>query len=380
MSVYISGIGLTKIARNWGASLRDLAGKAAIKALSWSNIGKIDALYIGNMSSGIYNGQENLGSLIANYIGVNNIPAFKVEAACASGAAAFVQAYLSVKSGIFSNVLVVGVEKMTDLTDTEDVTSALATAADAEYEVFHGASFTALNAMIMQRYMYEYKVDNEVFGRFSVLMHENGAHNPYAQVRSRISLEKYFSSPFISKPIRLLDCSPIGDGAAAILLSSDEKYSLNVKVSGVGMATDSIQLFVRENPLRLTAAYLAVKDALKMANTSIEKIDVIETHDAFTIMGLLSLEEMGLAKKGKSSDLIEKEVIGVSGDKPVNPSGGLKSRGHPVGATGVYQIAEITLQLIGKFSGLQVKDAVRGLTLNIGGTASNCISTVLERC
>ena len=288
-----------------------------------------------------------------------------------------------IKSGVYNAVLVVGVEKMTDH-PTAVVTEALAQAADAEYELFYGASFTGLNALMMRYYMEKYQVSRREMSYWPVMMHKNAVANPYAQIRREIKLEDVEKSQVVADPIRLLDSSPIGDGAAAVLLVSENIVSKLaekpiVEVAGSAMATDTVELSNRESLDAMPAAAQAAKKAYKMAGVEPRDIDVIEIHDAFTINAIVLLEELGFAPRGQAAKQLAEGRF-APGDKPTaNPSGGLKARGHPVGATGVYQVAEVVMQLRGDFPGVKVDKAEIGLTSNIGGDGSSLIVHVLKR-
>ncbi len=371
----ITGVGLTKIGQHWDRSLRSLAVEAASRAMEDSGIEGVDAIFVGNMMSGLLNGQENLGSLLADYLGLAGIPSVKVEAACASGGAAAVQGFMAVKSGLFRRVLVVGVEKMTDMTDSEDVSAALATAADAEYEVFYGATFVSLNALIMRLYARRYGLSEEDFGYLPILMHSNASDTPHAQLRFKIDMERYLGSPMISDPLRLMDAAPVGDGAAAVVLEGSDS---GVEVAGVGMATDQIALHSRGDLLRLPAVELAARRAMEMAGITQKEVDVFQIHDAFSVMGYLNMESIGLAEPGRAYILAESGEIARDGPVPVNPEGGLKARGHPVGATGIYQLAELYNQIVGRAGPSQVEGAKLGFAINVGGTGSNVAAVVLR--
>ncbi len=380
--VYVSGVGLTKVGRHFDKGLIDLAAEAAFKAIDEAGV-EPEALVVGNMMSSSLQHQDNLGAYIANSIGLRGIPAFKVEAACGSGGAAVHAAFNMIKSGVYNAVLVVGVEKMTDH-PTAVVTEALAQAADAEYELFYGASFTGLNALMMRYYMEKYQVSRREMSYWPVMMHKNAVANPYAQIRREIKLEDVEKSQVVADPIRLLDSSPIGDGAAAVLLVSENIVSKLaekpiVEVAGSAMATDTVELSNRESLDAMPAAAQAAKKAYKMAGVEPRDIDVIEIHDAFTINAIVLLEELGFAPRGQAAKQLAEGRF-APGDKPTaNPSGGLKARGHPVGATGVYQVAEVVMQLRGDFPGVKVDKAEIGLTSNIGGDGSSLIVHVLKR-
>ncbi|HDD68758.1 MAG TPA: thiolase domain-containing protein [Candidatus Korarchaeota archaeon] len=378
----IAGVGFTKISAHWKSSLKDLASEAALKALNDAGNPEIKAIVVGNMMSGIINGQENLGSLVAESIGLQGVPSVKVEAACASGAAAVMWACLSVLSGIFESVLVVGVEKMTDVTDNEDMSSALATAADYDYEVFFGATFPSLNAMIMRSYAEKYNLSPEDFGHLPILMHKNAVDVAHAQLRFPITMEGYLNSPVISDPLKLYDSAPIGDGAAALVITSrDGAGNLDhaVEIAGFGSATDTLATYRREDITSLMAAKLATKRALSMAALEPKDFDIVQIHDAFSVIGYLNLEALGIVEKGKAHKFIASGDADRSGALPVNPEGGLKARGHPVGATGVYQIAELALQLSDRAGPSQIENPNVGVAMNIGGTGANVIVHVLRR-
>ncbi len=379
--VFVVGVGYTKIDRHFWKGDRELFAEAAWKAIEDSGNVLPKAIVVGNMTSSSLSEQDNFGALVADYAGLSGRPAFKVEAACGSGGAAFYAAYALVASGLVDVCLAGGVEKLTEQ-PTRRVTRALAYAAEEEYEVYYGASFTSLNALIMRLYMEKFSVTREEMSEWPVLMHENGSQNPYAQLRFKITKDQVANSMIIADPIRLLDASPIGDGAAAVMIASEEVArkitDTPVKVVGLGLATDNMYIASREDLTVLKATRKACEDALKMAKIEPRNIDVAEVHDAFSIVGVLDMEDLGFAEKGMGAKLLAEGRFRI-GDKPViNPSGGLKSRGHPVGATGIYQIAEITMQLRGDFPGLKVNGAEIGLAQNVGGVG-NTVSVVILR-
>jgi len=380
--VYVVGVGVSRVNRRFSDSLRSLFAEAALKAIDDAGNPRIDAVVAANMMSSRLQEQDSLASLLADAIGLRGRMGFKVESACGSGGSAIVAGYSLVASGLADVVLVGGVEKMSDY-PTRTVTRALAQAADAEYELFYGASFAGLNALVTRMYMEKYNVKREVMAEWPVLMHENGRANPYAQLRFKVSVEDVLKSPIIAEPIRLLDCSPLGDGAAAIILAGEE-YARRlsdtpVEIAGLWQATDCLDIASREDPVGVKAARIACEKAYKMAGVEAGDVDVVELHDAFTIMGLLSLEELGFAGRGEAAKLVADGRFRV-GDKPqVNLSGGLKARGHPVGATGVYQAAEIVMQLRGDFPGLKASNAEVGVAENIGGTGASVSVVVFRR-
>lgn len=379
--VAVIGIGQTKIEEHWDKSLRELAGDAALLALADAQISQVDAIYVGNMLSGIANLQSHLGSMVSDWIGQRFTEAVKIESACSSGGAAFRMGFLSVASGEVDVALVVGVEKMTD-SPGDQITSALATAADADWESDYGLSFVALNALIMKRYMHEYGWDGVDFSEFAINAHANAVHNPYARFRKAIDTKTFINSAMICDPINLLDASPVGDGAAATILVPAEwleQTRPEIIVAGSSAATDTISIHTRNRPLWLTAAEKSAQDAYSQAGITHQDIDVFEYHDAFTIMAALSLEACGFADPGEGPRLAKEGAIKLNGSIPVATRGGLKARGHPVGATGLYQIVEVVQQLRCEADETQVADATFGLTQNIGGSGSNIVTHVLQR-
>ncbi|MHC1785203.1 MAG: thiolase domain-containing protein [Anaerolineaceae bacterium] len=380
--VAVLGIGQTRIDEQWEKSLRELAGEAVLGALNDAGLNRADALYVGNMMSGSANHQQHLGSYIADWVGLRYAEAFRLEAACSSGAASFRTALMAVASGAMESAIAVGVEKMTD-SPVAEITAELATAADADWEVEQGVSFVALNALLMRRYMHEYGWPHDAFAMFSVNAHTNAVHNPFARFQDSISEADYIKSPLIADPITLLDASPMGDGAAAVVLvPADMVHKRNgnsiIRVVGSGAATDTIAVHSRTDPLWLTAAELSVKQAYGQAGLTAEDIDLFESHDAFTIMAALSLEACGFVERGQGPSAAINGDIRPTGRIPVATKGGLKARGHPVGATGLYQIVEVVQQLRGQAGETQVPGAAIGMTQNIGGSGSNILTHILR--
>jgi acetyl-CoA C-acetyltransferase len=380
--IAILGIGQIKIDEHWDLSLREIGGNAAFAAMQDAGIDKVDALFVGNMLSPLVDGQNQLGTYFSDWIGLWKQEAVKVEAACASGAAALRSGLIAVASGDVESALVVGVEKMTDKAG-HDVTSALATAADADYEVEQGISFVGINALVMRRYMYEFGWKHADFAPFSINAHANAMHNPYARLHQKINAEQFEKSSMVATPINLMDASPIGDGAAAVIIVPAEKVaSLNnrprITVAGSASATDSIAVHSRKDPLFLSAAYASSKRAYEMANVTPEDIDVFELHDAFSIMSALSLEACGFAERGQGVRLGLDNEISPNGRVPVCTRGGLKARGHPVGATGMYQIVEVVQQLRGECGKTQVDGAKIGMAQNIGGSGATIVTHILK--
>ena len=376
--VAILGIGQTKIGEHWEKSLREIGGDAAFAAMQDAGIEKVDSLFVGNMLSPIVSGQNQLGAFFADWIGLWKQEAVKIEAACGSGAAAFRAGLMAVASGEIESALVVGVEKMTDKAG-RDVTAALATAADADYEMEQGISFVGINALVMRRYMHEFGWKHEDFAPFSINSHANAMHNPYARLHEKITVEKFEKSSMVATPINLLDASPIGDGAAAIVIVPAEKVvrQPHIIVAGSASATDTIAVHSRKDPMFLQAAYLSSKRAYEMAGVTPADIDIFELHDAFSIMAALSLEASGFAEKGQGVRLALDNEISIGGRIPVCTRGGLKARGHPVGATGVYQLVEVVQQLRGECGKTQVNGARIGMAQNIGGSGASILTHIL---
>lgn len=380
--VAILGIGQTRIDEHWDLSLRELAGEAGFKAIEDAGIGNPDGLFVGNMLSPLVGGQNMLGNYIADWLGMWGKEAVKVESACGSGAAAFRAGVMAVASGELESALVIGVEKMTD-NSGKDITASLATAADADYEIDQGISFIGLNALVMRRYMHEYGWKHADFAPFSINSHQNAVLNPNARLRQTIDLKQFENSPMVATPINLLDASPIGDGAAAIVIvPADKVVSTATKprvfVAGSGSKTDTIAVHGRKDPLFLSAAYASGKQAMQMAGVSPKDIDFFELHDAFSIMSALSLEANGFAERGNGPRLGLDGEIGLKGKLPVCTRGGLKARGHPVGATGMYQIVEVAQQLRGECGDGQVENAKIGMAQNIGGSGASIITHILQ--
>ncbi|MBE0671185.1 MAG: thiolase domain-containing protein [Anaerolineales bacterium] len=378
--VAILGIGQTKIDEHWDKSLREIGGDAAFAAMQDAGMETVDALYVGNMLSSMVSGQNQLGTFFSDWIGLWRQEAVKIEAACGSGAAAFRSALMAVASGDVDSALVVGVEKMTDKAG-RDVTAALATAADADYEVEQGISFVGINALVMRRYMHEYGWKHEDFAPFSINSHANAMHNPYARLHEKISVEKFERSAMIATPINLLDASPTGDGAAAAVIVPADKVlrKPRILVSGSASATDTIAVHSRKDPMFLQAAYSSSRRAYEMAGVTPGDIDVFELHDAFSIMAALSLEASGFAEKGQGVRLGLDNEISPQGRVPVCTRGGLKARGHPVGATGMYQIVEVVQQLRGECGKTQVDGAKIGMAQNIGGSGATILTHILKK-
>ena len=384
--VAVIGIGQTPVSEHWDKSLKELAGEAIFAAMVDAGRNSVDGLFVGNMLSGSLNKQENLGTLIGDWVGLHNAEAIKVEAACGSGGSAFRAGMIAVASGDLDSAIVVGVEKMTDTKPTE-TTAALATAADADWEAAQGVSFVAINALVMRRYMHEYGWKHTDFAPFSITAHANAANNPNARLSFAITETDYQKARMIAEPINLLDASPIGDGAAAVLLvpfeNVNSKFTENgspvVTIAGSASATDSIAVHDRQDPTWLSAAALSAQKAYDQAGLSPAQIDFFELHDAFSIMSALSLEACGFADRGQGPRLGLDGDIFLRGRIPIATMGGLKARGHPVGATGVYQIVEVIQQLRGQAGLNQIEHAQIGMAQNIGGSGATIVTHILRK-
>ena len=379
-NIYISGVGLTPVGEHWETSLRELALQAVLAAQqdqqiqAGSLVARPEALFVGNMLAGELSGQEHLGALVADYSGLRGIEAVTVEAAGASGGAALRQAVLAVGSGAIDTALVVGVEKMTDKVGP-GVTAATATAADSDWEAAQGLTPTGLAAMLMRRYMHENGVELKDFAGFSVNAHANGRTNPNAMFQNALSAEAYARAGMVAEPINMFDTAPDGDGAAALIVSCEPAA---VRVAGAGLATDTLALHDRGNVLSFEAARLSAERAYQRAGIGPDQVDVFELHDAFTVFAALSLEAAGFAAHGQGWRMAPDE-IGRTGRIPISTFGGLKARGNPGGAAGVYQAAEVVLQLRWMAGPNQVEGAHWGMAQCLGGAGASAVTHIFER-
>jgi acetyl-CoA C-acetyltransferase len=382
-NVAVIGVGCTEFGEKWDTSFRNLFVDAGARALEDAGIGgdEIDEMFVGNMSAGRFVEQEHVGALIADYAGLatNHIPSTRVEAACASGGLAFRQAVTTVASGMADIVVAAGVEKMTDV-GTGVSTDALAGAADREWEGFIGATFPGLYAMIANDYIHKYGLTREQLATVAVKNHYNGARNPMAQFRKEITLETVTNSTMVADPLRLFDCSPITDGAAAVIVCpldrAREFTDTPIRVLASAQASDTISLQNRRDISTLDATVVAGNRAFAQAGVERKDIGMVEVHDCFTIAEICAIEDLGFCKKGEAGRLTEEGYTALDGTLPINPSGGLKSCGHPVGATGIKQVYEIVKQLRGDGGKRQV-DAETGMTHNVGGTGATVVCNIL---
>jgi acetyl-CoA C-acetyltransferase len=383
--VSIIGMGKTKFGVFPDRSLKSLIAEAGKKALLDAKIdaSMIQAFYLGNFAATGFNRQNHVAAYAATAMGIPNVPCTRYEAACASSGAALREAVIAVGSGLYDLVLVGGVEKMNSV-DTPRVTEYLAQAADWETEAKLGATFPSMFALMATRHMHEYGTTRKQISQVAVKNHANGAKNPDAHMQKEISLEKAANSTvLVAEPLNLYDCSLITDGAAALVVCASEiaaEYSSGpVDVIGHGQASDSFCMYQKKDITRFEATIAAGRRAYEMANVSPDNIDVVEVHDCFTIAEIIAIEDLGFCKKGQGGPFTIEGMTAIGGKIPVNTSGGLKSKGHPVGATGVAQVAELVLQLRGQAGPRQVKDAEVALAHNLGGSGASCVVHVLRR-
>jgi acetyl-CoA C-acetyltransferase len=380
--VAIIGVGQTEVGEHWDVSLRHLALKAVQAALADAGVEQVDAFYVGNMLAGELAGQEHVGALVADFVGHRGVEAFKIEAACGSGAAALRMGYVAVAGELADVVVAAGVEKMTDA-PAADTAAALGLAGDGDYETSQGISFVALNALLMRRYMHEYGYRHEDFAPLAVNAHQNALNNPYAMFHSKVTAEQFARAPMICDPVNLLDSSPICDGAAAVVLAPADlarsRSPVPVRVAASAVGTDALAVHDRRDPLVLEGGIISAQKAYRQAGIKPGDIDLFELHDAFSIMAALSLEAAGFAEKGRGLRLALDGEIGISGSVPISTMGGLKARGHPVGATGVYQAVEAVQQLGGLAGANQVTDARLAMCQSIGGSGATVITHIFER-
>ncbi len=381
--VAIIGVGMTRWGELWERSLRAIWVEAALAALEDAGVDRVDFITIGAMSPGLFVGQEHLASLLADELGMAGVPAARVETACASGGLALRTGFAEVASGLSDIVLVTGVEKMTDV-DTADATYALGTASDQEWEAFHGVTFPGLYAMMARVHMERYGTTPEQLAAVAVKNHANALLNPHAQYHLEISVEDVLGSTMVADPLHILDCSPITDGAAAVVLASMEtarrlaRGRPLVRIAGSGLATDTISLAARPDLASLPAVERAARRAYEMAGRGPEDIHVAEVHDCFTIAEIMATEALGFFEPGQGGPAVERGLTALGGTIPVNTSGGLKAKGHPVGATGVAQAVEVVLQLRGEAGQRQVEGARVGLTQTMGGSGGSAVVHIME--
>lgn len=381
--VAVVGIGITNFGYLWEKSWRDLAVESSLEAIKSSGVSKVDSIYVGNFSGGTFVEQEHMAAILADYLGLLHIPSTRIENACASGGVAFRHAYMEVASGMSDAVLVTGVEKMTDVVTSQGVYS-LSMAADREYEGYEGITFPGLFALVARKYMNDFGATRKQLAAVAVKNHKNASKNLKAQFHNIITIDDVINAMVIADPLGLYDCSPMTDGAASVVLMPlDKARQLSnaakpIKIAGIAQATDTIALAQRDDFVTFKATTEAAQKAYKMANKSPQDINVAEVHDCFTIAEICAIEDLGFFEKGKGAKATEDGLTEIDGKIPINPSGGLKGKGHPVGATGVAQIVNLVEQLRGEAKELQVKNAKVGLAHNLGGSGATVTVTILE--
>lgn len=382
--VAIIGTGITKFGELWDTSFRDIFVNAGVRALEDAELSgdEIDAMYVGNMSAGQFIRQEHIGSLIADHAGLVPTPCTRVEAACASGGLALREAFISVASGIQDVVVAGGIEKMTDIL-SDQTTGALAAAGDREWEAHVGATFPGLYALMARRHMYDFGTTKKQLAQVAVKNHKNGALNPHAQYQREITIDDVLNSPVVTEPLNLFDCSPISDGGAAVVMAPAEKAKeytdIPILISGSGQASGTLSLHDRKSLSEIAATRQAAKSAYEMSGTGPKEIDLAEVHDCFTIAEIMAIEDLGFCKKGEGGKMVEEGQTERDGRIPVNTSGGLKAKGHPVGTTGIAQAVEIVSQLRGEAGKRQVDEPEIGLTHNVGGSGGTAVVHILKR-
>ncbi len=384
--VAIIGVGVTKFGELWDKSFRAIGIEAGLRAIADANLSgnEIDGMYVGNMSAGRFINQQHVDALVADYSGLatNHVSCTRVEAGGASGGVAFREGVMAVASGMQDTVIVAGAEKMTDLDDAS-INSVFDATADAEWEASMGLTFASLNAMIAQRMIHDGIATREQIASMSVNSHAHGALNPNAQFRKAVPITTVLGAGMVADPLGVFDCAPISDGAAAVVLCPLDKAKKHtdsyVKVSAVTQTSDTLALFQRNTITSFGATVAAAKKAYEIAGIGPKDIDVAEVHDNYTEAGIMALEDLGFFARGTAGQaVLDGEVTLGGGRLTVNTSGGLKARGHPTGATGVAQIAEIVDQLRGRADKRQVKNAKYGLAQNVGGTGSAVTVSILE--
>jgi len=376
--VAVIGYGFTRISEHWDKSLRELACESIQAALMNANMEKPEALFVGNMSGATVSGQQHLGALIADWCGFSGIEAYTIEAADASGAAAFRSAFLAIASGFIDTAVVCGVEQMTDVLP-DYMTFATSLGSDYDYEVSCGITQTSLFALIARMYMQEFGAMREDLGMFAINSHRNAVANPFAIYRKEINIDTLLKSPMACDPLSVFDCSPVCDGSASVVLCSEKALKTNraVRVIGSSVATDTMMIATRKDPLYLKSANDSSKRAYAMAKKKPEDIGLFELFDAYTILAAMQLEACGFANRGEGYLLARNNEIGIRGKIPICTMGGLKARGNPIGATGVYQIAEVTQQLLEEAGKNQVT-CTTGMAQSIGGPGSTAVTHILE--
>lgn len=376
-TVHVAGIGKTAFGAFAGRSLKDLAVEAIDACVADAQRSKeeIEAVYVGNFDGPSFTSQNHLAPYIAGAAGIHGVPATRFEAACASGGSALFHAWHAVASGLYRNVLVCGVEKMTSQT-TARVAEILAGAGDAELESAVGATFPAIFAMIARRHMYQYGTTREHLAAVAVKNHFNASLNPQAHLKKVITLEQALAGKPVAEPFTIYDCSLVSDGAAALWITSDPT---GVRIAACAQASGEVALADKAEITTLAATRLAAAKAYQQAGVTARDIDVAEVHDCFTIAELIAMEDLGFVKPGQSGPWVAGGATGLQGELPVNTSGGLKAKGHPIGATGVAQICDLVIQMRGKAGPRQVERSLTALAQNLGGSGATSVVTILRK-
>lgn len=382
MKVGVLGIGITKFGEIWDRGLRELLLDSQLRALNDAKIvpEQIDSMFTGNMCGDSLSGQLHVGAMASENLNLDK-PSIRVEGACASGSIALRQGIAAIESGTANIVMVNGVEKMTDVS-TEQVTTALMGAGDEELEGFNGLTFPGLYALLANAYMHKFGLTREELAEVSVKNHFHGARNTYSQFKNELTIDDVINSTMVADPLTLMDCSPITDGAATIIIANEEiakKMNSEVYITGSGLATDTLSLARRKSLLEIKAGKIAAQNAYAQAKITPKEINFAEVHDCFSIAEIYAVEALGLAKQGEAGKLYKEKQTYFDAKHPVNTSGGLKACGHPVGATGIKQAIEATMQLRGEAKNRQVPNAKIGVTHNVGGSGATAVVHVFKR-
>jgi acetyl-CoA C-acetyltransferase len=380
--VAVIGIGKTPFGAFPGRDLRSLAVAAGEKCLHNANVvpGRVESFYLGNFAGPSFVGQNHLAPYVSSALGIEGVPATRIEAACASSGSAFFHAYSEVAAGIYDVVMVIGVEKMTSQ-PTARVSEILAAAGDCSGEMRAGNTFASLFAMIARRHMHEFGTKRQHLAAVAVKNHANGALNPDAHMRKVITLEQAMAAKPIAEPLTLYDCSLISDGAAAVILAPLERAAeftdKPVRVLGIAQASDQVALDQKADITTFPAVRRAAEKAYRMAGVTARDIEFAELHDCFTIAEIVATEDLGFVERGCGGPYAFEGHTGLKGERPVNTSGGLKSKGHPVGATGVAQICDVVLQIRSEAGERQIARHSLGLAENLGGSGATCVVSIL---
>lgn len=373
--VYIRSIGMTDVGEHWERSLVDLAVEAVLKTMEEARWPTIDLMIVANMMAGRLLAQNNLGTFIASEAGLSGVRSMRMEAAHASGGVAIATAYSLIRSGTYRNVLVVGVEKTRDVL-AEDAVEALSTSEDAEYTLMTGANIYTIAGILTKLYLARYSARYEDLVFFPVIAHANAVNSPHAQFRREISVKHVLNSPMISDPVRLLDSPPLSDGAAALLMSEDPSGSI-ARVTYSDYTTSTLRFYSQDDPLSIPTLRSSIV-TLREGGIEIEKADFVELHDTFSVLAAMTLEELGLADAGRAAEQAANGRFDLDGELPISTFGGMKARGFPAGASGVYQVAEAAMQVSGNAGKNQVQDAKLGIAVNLSGFGSTASLTAVE--